>query len=142
MTNTHPLGKPDCPEHPQDDDAEESPLKICALRPVYPTLEATAAGPMLHFALLPDEKMLQCNVVAESHIKEHVVVWRWTDDVGAASPAAPEQLTGKGRGQATGDGEFVRNLKLGDVVTVWAKSRFPGWVNHVESVKVEVFWAM
>lgn len=47
-----------------------------------------------------------------------------------------------GRGSETGRGDFVRNLKPGDVITVWAKSRFAGWTNYVEAVKVDVYWAM
>lgn len=65
---------------------------------------------------------------------------------GAAAPVfeSPEvtALAEIGRGKATGDGEFVRNLKLGDIVTVWAKARFPGWVNYVDRVKVDVYWAI
>ncbi|CAI4211400.1 unnamed protein product [Parascedosporium putredinis] len=53
-----------------------------------------------------------------------------------------EDLTLFGRGAGTGDGNFVRNLEVGDVITVWAKSRFPGWVNNVYSVKVSVYWAV
>jgi hypothetical protein len=51
-------------------------------------------------------------------------------------------LEEQGRGRDTGTGEFVRNLKLGDVVTVWAKARFPQWVNVVEQVKIDVYWAV
>ncbi|KAM7201943.1 hypothetical protein V8F20_004651 [Naviculisporaceae sp. PSN 640] len=65
---------------------------------------------------------------------------------GAAGPVfespAVKALAEIGRGKATGDGEFVRNLKLGDIVTVWAKARFAGWVNYVDRVKVDVYWAI
>ena len=92
--------------------------------------------------MLPNRNMLQCNVVADGDTKEHVVEWRWTDNVDPDSPTAQEMRMATGRGEGTADGKFVRELKLGDVITVWAKSRFPGWVNNVESVKVDVFWAM
>lgn len=69
----------------------------------------------------------------------HKVVWSWTDNV---NPPTAEQLTELGRGEATGDGSFIRDLKLGDVVTVWAKSRFGGWVNYVDRVKLDVYWAL
>lgn len=73
-------------------------------------------------------------------MQEHRVEWSWTDDVDDEAGALA--LTQEGRGRDTGNGEFVRGLRLGDVVTVWAKSRFPAWVNYVESVKVEVYWAV
>ena len=147
-------GKPDCPEDEQSEaedqqsKAEDTPLRICALRSVEPALEpaqpdaADSAEQKLRFGMLADDKMLQCNVVADSTTKEHVVEWRWTDAVDPESAEAAELRNDKGRGAETADGEFVRALKLGDVVTVWAKSRFPGWVNHVESVRVDVFWAI
>jgi hypothetical protein len=148
MTLTAQAGKPDCQEHgPATDDATTPPLKICALRSVDPPLErvrpeAEDSQLRQHFQMLPGRNMLQCNVVADSTSKEHVVEWRWTDNVDPDSPAAEELRSETGRGVETADGKFVRGLKLGDVVTVWAKSRFPGWVNHVESVKVDVFWAI
>ena len=55
---------------------------------------------------------------------------------------AVERLALEGRGRRTGDGAFVRSLQLGDVVTVWAKARFPHWVNHVARVTVDVYFAV
>lgn len=87
----------------------------------------------------------------DRNMKEHHVVWSYTDDIiypnsddsdESIDIRVVSQLEDCGRGKATGDGEFVRNLKLGDIVTVWAKARFPGWANHVESVKVDVYWAV
>jgi hypothetical protein len=59
----------------------------------------------------------------------------------------PDSIDGKkldeeGRGRATGNGEYVRNLKVGDVVTLWGKARYGGWVNYVEEVKIDVYWAV
>lgn len=71
----------------------------------------------------------------------HTITWTSQDDTASDSPEA-EDLALFGRGAGTGDGSFVRNLEVGDVITVWAKSRFPGWVNNVYSVKVSVYWAV
>ena len=71
----------------------------------------------------------------------HTITWSWLDDIDPKSDEA-DDLVLFGRGKETGDGEFVRNLKVGDVITVWAKTRFPGWVNNVYSVKVDVYWAV
>jgi hypothetical protein len=74
-------------------------------------------------------------------MEEHVIEWSWTDDIHPESPEA-EKLTEEGRGKETGTGEFVRNLQLGDVITVWGKARFPGWSNHVNGVTVDIYWAV
>lgn len=99
--------------------------------------------PQRHFVhdMMPDEKKIQCNKLAESEDRTYRIEWNATDNVRPES-AEGDQLEQQGRGRNTGTGEFVRYLKLGDVVTIWAKARFPGWVNHVRSVKVEVYWAV
>lgn len=84
---------------------------------------------------------VQYNVQARSASAEHTVVWRYTDDISEDSPEA-EALALNGRGKATGDGRFVRCLKLGDCVSLWAKARYPNWVNHVETATVEVYFAI
>ena len=84
---------------------------------------------------------IQRNLVAHTRMKEHIVEWSWTDDIDPESDAAAE-LDKQGRGAATGDGSFVRSLKMGDVVTVWGKARFPSWMNQVEKVKIDIYWAV
>ncbi|KAK0628255.1 hypothetical protein B0T17DRAFT_491337 [Bombardia bombarda] len=96
-----------------------------------------------HHPLHPrDDLKIQCNLNSTRSVKEHRVVWSYTDDINESDDRGAALLESAGRGRATGDGKFVRELKLGDVVTVWAKARFPAWVNSVESVKVEVYWAV
>ena len=85
--------------------------------------------------------MVQYNVQATRASKEHRVVWDWRDDIESDSPAADE-LRKIGRGKFSGDGKFVRALKLGDCVELWAKARYPGWANHVESAQVEILFAI
>ncbi len=72
---------------------------------------------------------------------QHRVEWRADDAIDPQSPAADE-LADAGRGRATGDGAFVRALKLGDMVTVWGRARYPGWLNHVERLEVKVYWSV
>ncbi|TVY82440.1 hypothetical protein LSUE1_G005157 [Lachnellula suecica] len=91
--------------------------------------------------LLPARNVLQKNRTAERYTQEHVVTWSWNDNI------LPESLDGnnleqEGRGRDTATGEFVRNMKIGDVVTVWGKARFPGWVNIVDRVQIDVYWAV
>lgn len=62
--------------------------------------------------------------------------------LGSTAVEAVERLAEEGRGRRTGDGRFVRSLQLGDVVTVWAKARFPHWANHVRKITVDVYFAV
>ncbi|KAL1894903.1 hypothetical protein Sste5346_005590 [Sporothrix stenoceras] len=122
------------------------------------------------FPLLPGVDRLQSNRVATSAWTEYNIVWSWTDrkedwDEKTSVETAPEAehasstdatygggegeaeaevhpLEKIGRGAETGNGEFVRNLRVGDVVTLWAKARFPGWVNMVQRAEIDVYWAV
>jgi hypothetical protein len=84
---------------------------------------------------------LQKNLTATEEFKEHKIVWSCTDNVDPDSVDGKE-LDAQGRGRATATGEYVRNMKVGDVVTVWGKARFPGWANFVETVKIDIYWAV
>lgn len=113
---------------------------VDALRPIYPILQAEADPPAHHFELLPSPQYtIQHNKTATRTPTTHTIVWSCKDNI---NPPTAQHLKDVGRGEQTGTGEFVRNLKLGDVVTVWAKSRFGGWANHVDAVKVDVYWAL
>ncbi|ELR04985.1 hypothetical protein VC83_02874 [Pseudogymnoascus destructans] len=100
-----------------------------------------AAAVELEHPFLPHGKTLQKNVTATKEAKDYTIVWRWDDDIDAESDEA-EELQKAGRGKATGNGEFVRSLEVGDVVTVWARARFPGWSITVKDVEVDMFWAV
>lgn len=111
---------------------------VYGMRSVHPAVEADR--PAFHHVLHPSpERTIQRNRAATRQAKTHTVVWTWKDD---ANPLTAEQLDDLGRGAATGNGDFVRNLKLGDVVSVWAKARFAGWANHVERVNMDIYWAL
>lgn len=134
---------------------------LSALATLNPPVQAAdnTTEAFFNHPLLPRENCkIQCNVTADREFREHRVVWSYTDDIRAppatsdadadadvaADADSPEvkALEDVGRGKVTGDGEFVRNLKLGDIVTVWTKARFPGWANYLERVKVDVYWAI
>lgn len=92
-------------------------------------------------ALNPSGAALQKNVTAGRTVKEHVITWSCDDNINPQSVEAKE-LEKVGRGRETGTGEIVRGMKVGDVVTVWAKARYGQWVNHVEEVKIDVYWSV
>lgn len=94
-----------------------------------------------HALLAAPDHCIQHNRLAVRAPEHHRVEWRATDDVDPESAAA-DDLVAAGRGRATGDGAFVRALKLGDMITVWGRARFPGWSNNVERVEVRVYWAV
>lgn len=118
----HPIPPPE--EPPADQDEEDKGEKFRFQHELNPT--ATA---------------LQKNVTANGATKEHTIVWTCDDNINPESIDA-KALEGVGRGRETGTGEIVRNMKPGDVITVWAKARYGGWVNHVEEVKIDMYWAV
>jgi len=118
----------------------------CILRPLDPAVTDVTVSPTelrqaYAHPFLPPSTRLQSNVTATRIIKEHVITWSYHDDVQPESLEGDE-LEKAGRGRASGNGEYVRNLKLGDVITVWARARFPGWLNNVEHVRIDVYWAV
>ncbi|RDA93295.1 hypothetical protein CP533_2024 [Ophiocordyceps camponoti-saundersi (nom. inval.)] len=118
-------------------------LPICGLRPVHPSIHLDSHSRHGYdHPLLPDDRFnIQRNRAASDQWQDHCVVWSYLDDVEPSSNAGVE-LHRRGRGRASGNGSFVRSLKLGDVVTVWGKARFPQWVNMVESISIDVYWAV
>ncbi|KAI1434821.1 hypothetical protein GGR50DRAFT_377946 [Xylaria sp. CBS 124048] len=132
----------ECVEGHEDraSNASEKAPSVCAVRPVWPSLDESLSN--YSHELLPTAKhRIQCNRVAVTEWQRHHVEWSWTDNIDAESSAG-EELDENGRGAGTGDGSFVRNLKVGDMITVWARARFPGWVNKVKEVHVRVYWAV
>ncbi|KAJ6447007.1 ankyrin repeat protein [Purpureocillium lavendulum] len=94
-----------------------------------------------HTLFPQDPFLIQKNRAASKDFVDHVVTWSYLDDAKPDSDAG-KALEDKGRGRHTGDGEFVRDLRLGDVVTVWGMARFAAWVNNVEAVKIDLYWAV
>ncbi|KAK4144991.1 uncharacterized protein C8A04DRAFT_10967 [Dichotomopilus funicola] len=149
------------PDQQSGDPKEQQPLPISldslslnslsldTLCTVFPPIEWSSQQNKYTFQhqLNPHEDLkVQCNRVAIRETLTHRVVWSHTDDIRPDRDSDAEAVTNlatvQGRGKATGDGKFVRDLKLGDVVTLWAKARFPSWTNNVESVKLEVYYAI
>ncbi|KAL2140120.1 hypothetical protein VTI28DRAFT_4235 [Corynascus sepedonium] len=131
-------------QQPQPDNHPS--LKLEDLCTVYPEVEwksEAEAYVFRHDLCAREDLKVQCNVTAQRDAQEHRVVWSYTDDIDPECDVeAATKLAGQGRGKATGSGKFVRGLKLGDVVTLWAKARFPAWANFVESVKMDVYYAV
>jgi hypothetical protein len=133
---------------PQSPDADSNSI-ICTTRTILPITKrrVTAHEPPqteaeFHFDLDPGLDCLQRNKTATKDTTDHVITWSCTDDIMDPDSMDAMKLDNVGRGRASGNGEFVRNLKVGDVVTIWGKTRYGNWVNNVEEVKIEVYWAV
>ncbi|KAJ5127453.1 hypothetical protein N7448_008232 [Penicillium atrosanguineum] len=100
-----------------------------------------------HFApddelLLPRNNKLKVNGSRVSEPQNSVITWHYLDDVQPDSEEAYEIETSEGRGRCTLDGHGVCELEVGDSIALWARARFPGWINHVDFASVRVFWAV
>lgn len=121
---------------------KEQPFNVEDLRSIIPAIEQGGNTRQYKHSLPPNEKYkIQCNKTATSEFTDHKIAWSWTDMVKENSPEA-QRLAEKGRGKLSASGEFVRSLRLGDVVTVWGMARFPNWQNRVEEAKVSVYFAV
>lgn len=90
---------------------------------------------------LPSQARLQSNRTATPELKEYIITWAYDDCVSPRSPGG-DRLEEEGRGRETGNGNFVRNLKIGDIITIWARARFSGWRNNVVYAKIDLYWAV
>ncbi|TGJ84877.1 hypothetical protein E0Z10_g3884 [Xylaria hypoxylon] len=111
-----------------------------AIRPIWPPLKENLSEYDHTLHPTADHK-IQCNRISEQDWQHHHIEWSCTDDIDPESSAGQE-LDAIGRGSATGDGSFLRNLKVGDMLTVWGRARFPGWMLSIQKVQVEVYWAL
>lgn len=109
------------------------------LETISPTVHSSTGA--FEHPLLPTTSTLQKNLTATRDYQERTITWSCRDDVDADSVDG-KALEDQGRGRATADGRYVREMKVGDVVTLWAKARFPGWIHTVERVEIDVYWAV
>ena len=92
------------------------------------------------------------NIHASSLARKHVVVWDWDpladadsggDDAGAGDDDAD---SGDGsrdafnRASKSEIRELLRHIKPGDHIAVYPMARYSGWVNHVISVEINVYY--
>lgn len=117
--------------------------KLGTVEPQVNDAEDTHEGWGYHFPYTPwkGPREIQRNRMASSDFTDYEVTWTCWDVVSPDSPEAQE-LMEQGKGRMAGDGQFVRNLKLGDVVTVWGRAMHRGWMNTVESVEIDIYWAL
>lgn len=113
----------------------------CDLHPIQPSVIGEPPNYKFDHPFEPTGTRLQSNRTGTREVKEHVITWAHDDFIDPLSSEG-DQLEREGRGRYTGDGNFVRNLQIGDIITIWARARFPGWTNQVKEVKIDVYWAV
>ncbi|KAI8958148.1 hypothetical protein F5Y11DRAFT_351843 [Daldinia sp. FL1419] len=137
--------RPDCPDRKNQAHTNGLNIPTCAIRPLWPRVVNDQGGGggsrYDHDMLAHHDHEIQRNRHAVSELQHHHVEWSWDDNIDPESAEAG-RLNEIGRGSGTGTGEFVRNLKFGDMVTVWGHARFPGWENKVKKVEVKVYWTL
>ncbi|KAI0419019.1 hypothetical protein F5X98DRAFT_335883 [Xylaria grammica] len=131
--------EPEASSSPDSTGSDKGPT-TAAIRPVWPPLKKHSSEYDHALHATTDHK-IQCHRIAEQDFQHHRIEWLYTDNIDPESSAGQE-LDSIGRGSATGNGNFLNNLKVGDMVTVWGRARFPGWVNIIQKVQVEVYWAL
>ncbi|KAI1392513.1 uncharacterized protein F4822DRAFT_391285 [Hypoxylon trugodes] len=136
---------PTCSDRQNSDSSSKTAnIPTCAIRSVWPPVindtSNDSAMKYKHELLPTEDHCIQRNKHAEKNMQHHHIEWSWDDNINPELPAANE-LEEIGRGRSTGNGEFIRNLKFGDMITVWGRARFGGWSNNVQSVKVKLYWA-
>ena len=85
---------------------------------------------------------LQMNKAAELNTEQYTIIWDYRDDMHPDCAQAQEIQEQQGRGRFTLDGNTVRQLQVGDAISVWGRARFGEWSNYVEWCSVRVFWAV
>ncbi|KAG0700856.1 hypothetical protein DFH29DRAFT_807023, partial [Suillus ampliporus] len=90
---------------------------------------------------LPSPTTLQKNIVASNQPTHHIVTWTDLDNVKEGSPEAIAAES-RGQGWKSYDGSFIRDLQVGDCITLWTRAHFPGWIMKGVKAKITVYWAV
>jgi hypothetical protein len=113
----------------------------CDLYTILPRVMEERESYIYDRPMEPTSDRLQSNRTGKREVKEHIITWAHDDCIDPFSIEG-DQLEQEGRGRNTGNGNFVRNLQIGDVITIWARARFPMWINEVKEIKIDVYWAV
>ncbi|PGH07969.1 hypothetical protein GX51_01409 [Blastomyces parvus] len=83
---------------------------------------------------------VQKNKVATGETQTREIVWTLDGDGAEGREQTEQLLDEEDTGSGSGDG-FVRTLRPGDVICLWARAIYPGWANIVEKATVEVAYS-
>ncbi|OJD33413.1 uncharacterized protein BKCO1_3000096 [Diplodia corticola] len=91
---------------------------------------------------------VQTNVVASTDYHVHEGEWRRSNEhywEARGEEGGEGEAEAEGAAVETGCGDglgFVDEMKVGDRVGIWARAMFPGWVNDVDEVSVEIRYSV
>ncbi|KAK5992146.1 hypothetical protein PT974_05546 [Cladobotryum mycophilum] len=128
-------------------DTSSKELSLCKLRTVQPppVRRKSSSNGTDEYEFELRERFnkweIQRNRVAQHDWTDYEVTWTYKDNIPHDSLVG-EDLFNQGKNPKGYDGEFVRSLRLGDVITVWGRSVQAGWENFIESVQIDVYWAL
>ena len=119
---------------------DDNPAQVFETRRTRASLAATTR-----------QAVVQQNYQDNAFHRQHVVTWRYDDNLDPYSLEAKRRVTDKG---VHLNGEFVRKLETGESILLWARARprprkvidpvaggYP-CINVVDRVRMHVFWAV
>ncbi|KAJ3877408.1 hypothetical protein F5879DRAFT_978334 [Lentinula edodes] len=84
----------------------------------------------------PNGWLIQSNIVASNESLSHSVTWtEFEDEEAHVDPTSLKGREGLGH-------ELIRSLEPGDKIMLMAKSKFPGWANHVYEGSIEIYYSV
>jgi hypothetical protein len=131
--------QPASSEHSAQHDIADSTSNPEQANDNEPPVSEESFPPKIEF--LPGPRKLLANRAAMITTQNRRIVWHYRDHIEPDSDEAVRIEVQDGRGRSTLDGRAVREMRLGDTVSVWARARFTGWSNHIEGMTVRVYWA-
>ncbi|KAF7332357.1 hypothetical protein MKEN_00117400 [Mycena kentingensis (nom. inval.)] len=81
--------------------------------------------------------LVQKNYTASRQFRTHVVTWNAGEEERDEEQVDIDERRGAGLGD-----RFVDNLEVGDRIALFVRSKYPGWVNDVESATITVFYGL
>lgn len=91
---------------------------------------------------MPKWDKLQSNKTAVGETQRYNITWHHLDAIDPTTDEAQGIERTQGRGRETLDGRRVRQMGLGDSISVIGRARFGGWTNHIDQLSVRIFWAV
>jgi hypothetical protein len=82
-----------------------------------------------------DTWKIQRNERASGEYQLHTVIWTEEEEE-VIDESILMNETGRGLGRG-----FVRSLKKDDRIAIMARAEFPGWVNHIKSIELEIYYS-
>lgn len=111
--------------------------------------DVTFASPSYQPHVLVDTNMVtdlghNHDFITNGALQQHRIVWHYLDNLNVQSDTKSEVSKSQNSGSetATAAAKFVRDLKVGDTIALWAKAKQREWLNLGQYVSIVVTWAV